>query len=165
MKKICSKCNKEKPLLDYYETHKVGTYFSKCKCCTKEYNKSRYLEKISTLEGHELAKKINREKYYRLYQKKKLGPNINTIPKLENSEIIEKINSIFEGDFSDNTPLHCNSLCRIAYIGYLSNLGLKPRDIQKNLNWEKHQVAHRKIKHNSLYKFSPDYRKKFDSII
>jgi len=164
MNKKCLKCNSDKPISEYYETQKVGVYFSTCKKCHKEYSKSRYLEKTSTLEGIEAERKRVREVYYRLYRKQNKTSNLKVITKLENSEIVKKINLVFDGDFNDITPLHSNSLCRIAYIGYLTKQGLRPCEITKKLNWKKHQVSHRKIKHNSLYKFNPDYRKKFNSL-
>ena len=78
--------------------------------------------------------------------------------------IIEKINSVFEGDFYDKTPSHKNSLCRVAYVGFLANRGLKTREIVKETSYVRQEVFRRRRKHNDLYQFNPEYKRKFDSL-
>lgn len=79
--------------------------------------------------------------------------------------IIEKINPVFEGDFNDKTPSHKNSLCRIAYCGFLTNQGLKTREIVLKTNFVRQEVVRRKKRHLELYLFNPEYKKKFDSLL
>ena len=81
-----------------------------------------------------------------------------------NEKIIQKINTVFEGDFHDKTPSHKNSLCRIAYCGFLANRGVKTREIIKQTTWISQEVVRRKRRHLDLYQFNPEYKRKFDSL-
>lgn len=38
--------------------------------------------------------------------------------------IVDIINKSFGGDVNDKRPLHINSICRIAYVGYLRPITL-----------------------------------------
>ena len=79
IKKVCFKCNIEKPLTDYYK-HKAMAdgHLNKCKNCTKKDTSKRLKEIISTPEGLEKERKRHREKYHRLNYKEKHRPNYDT---------------------------------------------------------------------------------------
>lgn len=76
IKKVCFKCNIEKPLTEYYK-HKymADGHLNKCKICTKKDTSKRTKELISTPEGLEKERKRHREKYYRLNYKEKHKPD------------------------------------------------------------------------------------------
>jgi DNA-binding NarL/FixJ family response regulator len=78
--------------------------------------------------------------------------------------MIEKINQTFEGDLNDKTPSHKNSLCRIVYVFYLRNQGLKTREIAKKMNCCKSSVNTKLRKHQGFYQFDKNYRKKIDEL-
>lgn len=74
--KICFKCNKEKPLSDYYKHPRMGDgHLNKCKSCTKSDTKANTLEKSKDSLWVEKEKKRGREKYYRLGYKETHKPS------------------------------------------------------------------------------------------
>ncbi len=73
--KTCFKCNKEKPLSDYYKHKKMGDgHLGKCKDCTKRYTRER--EEALRLDDDwvEKEKERSREKYHRLGYKERHKP-------------------------------------------------------------------------------------------
>jgi hypothetical protein len=78
--------------------------------------------------------------------------------------MIEKINQTFEGDLNDRTSSHKNSLCRIVYVFYLSNQGLKPIEIANKMNYCKSSINTKLKKHQGFYQFDKNYRKKIDEL-
>jgi len=69
--KICFKCNKEKPLTDFYK-HKgmAGGRLGKCKDCNKKDTKERADVLLKNPEWAEKEKTRHREKYHRIGNKK-----------------------------------------------------------------------------------------------
>lgn len=76
----------------------------------------------------------------------------------------DSINTIFNGDIDDPRPLHSNSMCRMAFAGYLSSLGKKPREIHKITGWKRSLVADKLYGHRNMMKFNPDYKNKFECL-
>jgi hypothetical protein len=73
--KICFKCNKNKPLTDYYKHPKMGDgHLNKCKECTKDDVNKRYKEKVKDEHWLEYERERGRTKYYRLGYRKSLKP-------------------------------------------------------------------------------------------
>jgi transposase len=76
--------------------------------------------------------------------------------------MIEQINKLYGGDINDNTPLHVNSDCRIAYVGLLHWLGYKCRDISHITKSKYSTVRDRLHKHRYRLKFYKDYQINFE---
>jgi translation elongation factor EF-Ts len=76
IKKVCFKCNIQKPLTEYYKHKQMSDgHLNKCKVCTKKDICKRTKEIISTPEGLEKERKRHREKYYRLNYAEKHKPS------------------------------------------------------------------------------------------
>jgi hypothetical protein len=79
LSKICFKCNKVKPLTDYYKHKKMGDgHLNKCKDCTKAGVKARHDELLKDPTWVEKEQKRHREKYYRLEYKEKHKPTADS---------------------------------------------------------------------------------------
>lgn len=79
--------------------------------------------------------------------------------------IITRINEVFEGDVNDKKPTHINSLCRIAYVGYLREvLGLRYKNISDVTGYTIGTIKTRLENHRGQYKFDKIYKQKFNSI-
>lgn len=73
--KKCFKCGSTKPVSDFYKHPQMGDGFlGKCKVCTKRDTAKRASELMKNPEWHELEKKRQRDKYYRLGYKEKHKP-------------------------------------------------------------------------------------------
>lgn len=72
VKKVCFKCNKEKPLSDYYKHKQMADgHLNKCITCTRSDVKKRADEIYKDPEMLEKERKRSREKYHRLNYKEK----------------------------------------------------------------------------------------------
>lgn len=71
--KVCFKCDKDKPLTEYYKHKQMGDgHLNKCKDCTKKDTKERLDFNLKNVFGfHEMEKARHRDKYYRLGYKEK----------------------------------------------------------------------------------------------
>lgn len=79
--------------------------------------------------------------------------------------IITRINEVFGGDVNDKKPTHINSLCRIAYVGYLREvLGLRYKNISDVTGYTVGTIRKRLERHRGHYKFDKIYKQKFNSI-
>jgi hypothetical protein len=75
LSKICFKCNKVKPLTDYYKHKQMGDgHLNKCKDCTKVDSMARHQELLKDPAWVEKEQKRHREKYYLLEYKEKHKP-------------------------------------------------------------------------------------------
>lgn len=75
------------------------------------------------------------------------------------------INKRFGGDIDNNKPDHSNSICRIAYVGYLRSLGYCNKDISRITGWKSNTVKDRTTKHKNMIKVDKDYSRQFTDII
>ena len=70
--KICFKCNKEKPLTEFYNHSKMADgHLNKCKECNKSDVKKDYYRKIDNPEFVEKERERSKEKYHRLNYKER----------------------------------------------------------------------------------------------
>jgi hypothetical protein len=80
--------------------------------------------------------------------------------------IIEIINEAFGGDMNDKKSLHINSLCRIAYSGYLKyHLKHRYKKIAEITNSTFGTTADRIRKHRDFYAVDLEYKRIFDNIL
>jgi hypothetical protein len=68
-KKTCFKCNKEKPLSEFYKHSQMADgYLNKCKDCTKTDVSAAYNVNIKNSDYVESERKRGRQKYRKLYK-------------------------------------------------------------------------------------------------
>lgn len=80
--------------------------------------------------------------------------------------IVEIINRSFDGDMNNERPLHANSLCRIAYAGYLSCYkNHTSKEIAEMTNSKQKTVTNRIKKHRDFYAVDLIYKRIFDNIL
>jgi hypothetical protein len=75
------------------------------------------------------------------------------------------INKKFGGDIDNAKTLHSNSICRMAYVGYLRSLGYSNPDVAKITGWRKETIRNRIFKHRSMFKFDKEYSRNFTDIL
>jgi hypothetical protein len=80
-------------------------------------------------------------------------------------EIIQKINTLFKGDYHDKKPTYANSECRFAYCGYLKSKNLKQREIATITNFSLGMVKLRLKRHKDFMEFCKDYKSKFEQLL
>lgn len=79
LSKICFKCNKDKPLTDYYKHKEMSDgHLNKCKDCTKLDTKNRHDKLLKDPDWVEKEHKRHREKYYRLEYREKHKPTVES---------------------------------------------------------------------------------------
>ncbi|HAY3553731.1 hypothetical protein [Elizabethkingia meningoseptica] len=84
--KTCFKCNIEKQINEFYKHKKMGDgHLNKCKTCTKNDNKNRFLVLSEDPIWVEKEKERHREKYHRLNYKDRHKPSAEN-QKLNNSK-------------------------------------------------------------------------------
>ena len=80
--------------------------------------------------------------------------------------IIETINQEFGGDVNDKRPLHINSICRIAYAGYLRTVEkLRYKEVANEMNTSLGTTQDRLKKHKDFYSVDLYYRLMFDNVV
>lgn len=80
--------------------------------------------------------------------------------------IIDVINRLFGGDINDKRPLHINSICRIAYAGYLKyHKKHNCKEIAVIMNSPYKTTTDRVKKHRDTYEVDLLYRTKFDNLL
>jgi hypothetical protein len=80
--------------------------------------------------------------------------------------IVSIINEAFGGDINDKRPLHINSMCRIAYAGYLKyHKKYKAKEIAVITKSLYGTAIDRIKKHRDLYAVDLIYKKTFDNMI
>jgi hypothetical protein len=81
-------------------------------------------------------------------------------------KVIHTINDIFQGNINDKKPTHVNSICRIAYAGYLKyQMGYKYREVAEFTNTTYGTATKRLQRHRERMRFDKDYQKKFNQLI
>jgi len=79
--------------------------------------------------------------------------------------IITRINEVYGGEVLNKSRTHINSICRIAYVGYLREVvGLRNANIVIVTEYTIGTVKDRLEKHRSHYKFDKTYKEKFDKL-
>ena len=79
--------------------------------------------------------------------------------------IITKINEVYGGEVLNKSRTHINSICRIAYVGYLREvIGLRVKNIAEVTEYTMGTIKDRLEKHRSHYKFDKTYKEKFDKL-
>ena len=79
--------------------------------------------------------------------------------------IITQINDVYGGEVLNKSRTHINSICRIAYVGYLKYvIGLKYKNIVEVTGYTLGSVKDRVVKHNSHYQFDKIYKANFDKL-
>jgi hypothetical protein len=80
--------------------------------------------------------------------------------------IISRINEVYGGEVLNKSKTHINSICRIAYVGYLREvIGLRYNNIVVVTGYTLGTVKDRICKHRGHYKFDKEYKQKFDIIL
>ena len=80
--------------------------------------------------------------------------------------ITKTINKEFGGDVDDKRPLHINSICRIAYAGYLKyELNFKYKEVADIMNTTMGTTQDRLKKHRDFYSVDVYYREGYSNVI
>ena len=103
--KKCFKCNTVKPLSEFYKHPQMGDgHLNKCKVCTKNDVKQKYIENSTDHLFLEKERKRGRQKYHRLYvgngkvNKKSLMNYVNKYPEKKKAlSLSGKLKKPFEG--------------------------------------------------------------------
>ena len=132
MKKICSCCGVEKPLIDFYkQSDCLDGHRSKCKICTKQTKKANYqINKEKYKERNRIWRESNdRTEYHAKYRQE----NKEKIKKyfLSVRHLSAKNRSLRRARIAERTPKWLTKTdlfeieCIYKYCGALRNIGLK----------------------------------------
>lgn len=79
--------------------------------------------------------------------------------------IITRINEVFGGEVLNKSRTHINSMCRIAYVGYLRDvIGLRVKNVAEVTDYTLGVTKDRLVKHRQHYKFDKIYKANFDKL-
>lgn len=79
--------------------------------------------------------------------------------------IITRINEVYGGEVLNKSRTHINSICRIAYVGYLKEvIGLSVKDVSEVTDYTLGVTKDRLAKHRQQYKFDKTYKTNFDKL-
>ena len=85
--------------------------------------------------------------------------------KEKNMNIITRINEVFGGEVLNKSRTHINSICRIAYVGYLREvIGLRVANIVDVTDYTLGTTKDRLQKHRQHYEFDKIYKDNFDKL-
>ena len=78
--------------------------------------------------------------------------------------ITDRINEVFGGNLHDKRPLRINSICRIAYCGFLIGKNLKAVQIVEITDWNYKAVLRRIKAHKKMYEEDEVYKSIYDRL-
>jgi hypothetical protein len=79
--------------------------------------------------------------------------------------IISRINEVYGGEVLNKSRTHINSICRIAYVGYLREvIGLRVKNIAEVTEYTLGTTKDRLLKHREHYEFDKIYKDNFNKL-
>ncbi|GGG61379.1 hypothetical protein [Hymenobacter glacieicola] len=154
-RKVCFKCNTEKPLSDYYKHKEMADgHLNKCKSCTKADTKSRADLLKSDSAWIEKERKRHRGKYHRLEYKSKHKPA---------PEVATQYSAAHRAKYPEKYAARALSqhIKPLAKGTHLHHWSYRPEDAKDviELSPSDHYTIHRFIEYDQAEMM---YRKKYD---